>query len=177
MAEVLDFSEYDPKNLDSNSCRIPGKCLLRVDSCKKNSGTKGDYYAINFIIEAHEDSNAVGEKYYQSFSLGGKGSKSTLKLAFGLGIVTDDMLQEAIATGDKGMSIDLEVDAYGKSCFSEIVEGEWKGKTTFKCWDFFLLNDERCEEFPRLNSTSQPAVKNDDGVEVVDDDEDEDILF
>lgn len=162
---TLDFSSYDPKNLSSGkSCQIPGKCLMLVDSVVFKEGKKGPYYRVNMIIEAHENETAVGQAFTQFFSMDEEKSKGTLKIAKALGIVTDEMIQEAVLTGSGGIDIDLG-KAYDKRFFTEISKSEYQDKNYYKLWDFYALDDPDVADYPR----PADSETKDDSVEVVDD--------
>lgn len=170
---ILDFSSYDPTHLDSgNRCNKPGKAVLLLTSATEQAGDNGPYYKSLFDVVAHEDSSQVGTEYCQFFSLTGKGSKGLMKVARALGILTDEIIQNAILSNKKTLNIDL---ASGEG---NLVAGELKTRKkddNLIIWDFYALDDPTVAGFPKpenimtLEKKPEPAVEKGPGTAATDD--------
>jgi hypothetical protein len=165
----LDYSEYDPKNLNKGAkCEIPGKCCLLVTAAIFKDGDNGPYYRVTFDILAHEDPKAVGQEWSEFFNLGGKGGKFTQKFAEAVGDVTDEKLQNSFLTGKKGMELTLAETAPGKRVFVKIVKNTWKGETKLQIWDWWADGHPSAADFPRPPEKKAGEEVADPSIPVVD---------
>jgi hypothetical protein len=154
----LDFSEYDPKNLNSGKrCTIPGKAVLTISAMNYKDGDKGPYFATTFVVVAHEVPEAVGQEYFQILPLTGKGAQQTQKVAMAVGVLTDKMIQEAALGGRGGVQFDL-TDCVGKQVCGEITKGEWNNKPTYKIWDFWGVGSKDAADYPKVGAKPAPAA-------------------
>jgi hypothetical protein len=160
---ILDFSELNinPNDIKGSirrkpQCEIPGKCELQIETANHKQGDKGEYYATTFTVTAHENPAAVGKEFFVFLNLSGRGAKQTMQVALATGVLTEQMIQQAIATGQKGIGRPPLENALGKRVYGEIKQGTKKGtsETTFNIWDYFADDDPQAENYPRAGATT-----------------------
>lgn len=149
----LDYSDYNPKEKGFER-RKPGKALLLVHSLEE-SEEGGDFYKLRAEVLAHEDETEVGKVWENRLYCSGRGAKRLQYFLEAIGILTEEVLDELIASGQSGFEFD-EQDAVGQVFFGVFEEGEYEsrksGKTVKTCnveFEFLHVDDPWAADFPR----------------------------
>jgi len=154
---VTYFDDFDPTELDGGGLPLPGKCQLLVAACDEKEGDKGPYLSVTFQIVAHESpKQKLGKVSYNTLNLSGKGAIRALKYARACGLVTQQDLAAAKASGS-GIDIDY-TKSLGAVIFATLEASTYNGKP--KCrveWDFRALSDPEAGSYPCSADFPRPA--------------------
>jgi hypothetical protein len=140
---VIDFSEFDPEQVDSGGGPDEGKALVRVIDIDESND---EQIEAQLEVVKHTAPNNVGRTSKVWLKTEGKGAKRTLLFALATGLLTKQDLAVAKA---EGTSIDIDYgEAVGKTFFTEFEASEYEGKRRVKVeFQFVNVSDPAAEAY------------------------------